>query len=556
MNIQLISNIAIAAVTVIFLIVGIVWGLKRGVMRSLFRLVTIVAAAVIAYFISMGLTTRFYPQIQSAIATLATKGGEVFVEVTNASPSAVDFIVNLGCALVAPLLYTLLFCILRPLLWFVYAALCMFLPSKKKHPISGLSRFLGVAVSTVGCVVIVISLLMPMAGYMKLASGVYADVKESGVVSTESMPADLEEQLATAANAKSVGLVDKLGGGFLFSRLSTASGVDIRAELDSILNLIPAVMRLSEINFEAMFDDSENVDLSPIQDDLIPAVDDAEELKCILAELLAYAGGKWLRDETAFGFDIKASLPPEYEGTLDAVLARLEKTTADTVTTDLTDLVNTVQTIADTYTYLYCIGDKSNTMTQEELHGAMSDILKGLTPGSAELVSQAVTSTLVENALVGTNTGVIADLVSDSLTEIATLTDEEKEAEAAAINSLISYTSAVRKDDVKSEEVVDALLESQTVQNVIQEKGTIKEGETEPETKIAVSENQKIAMEAAIAEKELTATPEELATLEALRNMLYVAPPTTPETPPETEPVPDTSETETETPVGEETETP
>ena len=556
MNIQLISNIAIAAVTVIFLIVGIVWGLKRGVMRSLFRLVTIVAAAAIAYFISMGLTTRFYPQIQSAIATLATKGGEVLVEVTNASPSAVDFIVNLGCALVAPLLYTLLFCILRPLLWFVYAALCMFLPSKKKHPISGLSRFLGVAVSAVGCVVIVISLLMPMAGYMKLASGVYADVKESGVVSTESMPADLEEQLATAANAKSVGLVDKLGGGFLFSRLSTASGVDIRAELDSILNLIPAVMRLSEINFEAMFDDSENVDLSPIQDDLIPAVHNAEELKCILAELLAYAGGKWLRDETAFGFDIKASLPPEYEGTLDAVLARLEKTTDDTVTTDLTDLVNTVQTIADTYTYLYCIGDKSNTMTQEELQGAMSDILKGLTPGSAELVSQAVTSTLVENALVGTNTGVIADLVSDSLTEIATLTDEEKEVEAAAINNLISYTSAVRKDDVKSEEVVDALLESQTVQNVIQEKGTIKEGETEPETKIAVSATQMAAMETAITEKELTATPEELATLEALRNMLYVAPPTTPEIPPETEPVPDTSETESETPVGEETETP
>lgn len=556
MNIQLISNIAIAAVTVIFLIVGIIWGLKRGVMRSLFRLVTIAAAAVIAYFISMGLTTRFYPQIQSAIATLATKGGEVLVEVTNASPSAVDFVVNLGCALVAPLLYTLLFCILRPLLWFVYAALCMFLPSKKKHPISGLSRGLGVAVSTVGCFVIVISLLMPMAGYMKLASGVYTDVKESGVVSTEGVPADLEEQLTTAANAKSVGLVDKLGGDFLFSHLSTASGVDIRAELNSILNLIPAVMRLSEINFEAMFDDSENVDLSPIKDDLIPAVDNAEELKSILAELLAYAGGKWLRDETAFGFDIKANLPAEYEGTLDAVLARLEKTTAATVTTDLTDLVNTVQTIADTYTYLYCIGDKSNTMTQEELQGAMSDILKGLTPGSAELVSQAVTSTLVENALVGTNTGVIADLVSDSLTEIATLTDEEKEVEAAAINNLISYTSAVRKDDVKSEEVVDALLESQTVQNVIQEKGTIKEGETEPETKIAVSATQMAAMETAITEKELTATPEELATLEALRNMLYVAPPTTPETPPETEPVPDTSATESETPVGEETETP
>lgn len=184
----------------------------------------------------------------------------------------------------------------------------------------------------------------------------------------------------------------------------------------------------------------------------------------------------------------------------------------------------------------------------------MSDILKGLTPGSAELVSQAVTSTLVENALVGTNTGVIADLVSESLTEIATLSDEEKEAEAAAINNLISYTSSVRKDDVKPEEVVDTLLESRTVQNVIQDKGTIKEGETEPETKIAVSEKQMTAMEAAIAEKELTATPEELATLEALRNMLYVATPTTPETPPETETEPETSETET--PVGEETETP
>ena len=103
---------------------------------------------------------------------------------------------------------------------------------------------------------------------------------------------------------------------------------------------------------------------------------------------------------------------------------------------------------------------------------------------------------------------------------------------------------------MKSEEVVDAILESQTVQNVIQDKGTIKEGETEPETKIAVSATQMAAMETAISEKELTATPEELATLEALRNMLYVATPTTPETPPET------SETETETPAAGETETP
>ena len=170
MNISLICTIAVSAVALLYLIIGVIWGLKRGFARSLFRLVSLAVAAVIAYFVSVRLIAVFGDTIREKLTALVDAKAASIAELIHASETLVKYILSILTALLAPLLYSLLFMLLRTLLWILYAALCMFLPSKKKKPIDALSRVTGVVVSVVGCALIVISLLMPYAGYLRFAA--------------------------------------------------------------------------------------------------------------------------------------------------------------------------------------------------------------------------------------------------------------------------------------------------------------------------------------------------------------------------------------------------
>lgn len=527
MHITLISTIVISVFAAVFLIVGLVWGVKRGFARSLFRLLTLIAAAVVAYLISVGLSVRFGPQIQTKLFEWVDANAAQISEILHASPSLITYALGIVCSLIAPILYSLLFFLLRLLFWIVYAALCLFLPSRRKKSLDGLSRLTGVVVSVAGSALIVISLLMPYAGYLGVAAEMYPKVLTADVLTEESiasMPEGLEAELNAASDSTAVGLVNRFGGTYLFGALTASGGVDVETEFETFLLLFPAVRDIAAIDFGAMFDPDTELDLSPIREELIPAIGTSEDLTQILAEILSYAGGKWLAGEEVLSVNIREQLPEDYKDALDAPLQRLANTTKATVLADLTDLTDCIETVAKTYTYLSLVGDASSTVSQAELRENMEGILASLTPGSAELVSSAITATLVNNAQVGENTEAVASIVSDAIMDVATLSEEEKKAEAAAINNLISYTSDTRQEEVDASEVLDAVLASQVVRDVVTEKGAVDETTGQAQTTIKVSDAQYDAMNAVIDAKETEElTEEERNTLEALRRILVTS---------------------------------
>lgn len=542
MNLSLICTITVSAVALIYLIVGIIWGIKRGFARSLFRLITLAAAAVIAFFITAGIINACGDTITAKLLGLADTYAAQIAELLHASESLIRYALAIAIALLAPLLYTALFMLLRALLWILYAALCMFLPTKKKKPIDSLSRVTGVIVSTVGCALIVISLLMPFAGYLRFAADSYPKVVEAEVFINDTLPQGLDAQLAAGADNKAVLAVRKLGGDLLFEKISRQAskndtywkdGLDLDRERDSLLRLYGAVYEVSLIDFEAIFDENKTTDLTAIKVGLVDAVGDSEIMKTILAEVLSYAAGKWKNGEGVLSVNIKEQLPEEYKTALDEPLEQLSKTTRETVCDDLTDLACSIETISDTYVYLHKVSRTTGEgrVGQDELRGDMEQILGSLTPGSAKLVSSALTSTIENNEnlkkQVGEeNTVAIAGIVSDSLTGIAEMGEEEKKAEAAAINNLISYTTVSRRDDVKSDELLDDILASKTIQSVVKDKGQTDVETGEAKTTLQVTQKQKDEMDAAIdhrlADTENPLTEEEQETLGALRAMLVV----------------------------------
>lgn len=540
MNLSLICTITVSAVALIYLIVGVIWGVKRGFARSLFRLLTLAAAAVIAFFITAGVIGAFGDAITAKLLALADSYAASAAELLHASEALIRYVLAIAIALLAPLLYTLLFMLLRVLLWILYAALCMFLPTKKKKPIDALSRVTGVIVSTVGCFLIVISLLMPFAGYLRFAAGSYPKVVEAEVFVNDTLPAGLDAQLEGGANNKAVLAVRKLGGDLLFGELSKQAskngtywkdGLDLDQERDALLRLYGALYEVSLIDFNAIFDETKTTDLTAVKVDLIDAVGDSEVMKTVLAEVLSLAAGKWANGEEFLSVNIKEQLPDAYKTALDEPLAHLSGTTKDTVCDDLRDLACSIETISDTYVYLHKVSRTTgdDRVGQEELQADMEQILGSLTPGSAKLVSSALTSTIENNEnlkkQVGAeNTTAIAGIISDSLTGIAEMDEEQKKAEAAAINNLISYTTASRRDDVTSDELLDDILASKTIQNVVKDKGQTDEETGETKTTLQVTQKQKDEMDAAIdkrlADTENPLSEDEQATLEALRAML------------------------------------
>lgn len=538
MNVDLICTIAVAAIAVIYLIVGVSWGIKRGLARSLFRLLTIAAAAVISYFISIGLYQQFGGMIQAYLLTLVDQYVASLAELIHASETLLTYVLQIAIALLAPFLYATVFCILRVLLWILYAALCMFLPSRRKKPLDLLSRLTGVAVSIVGCAVIVVSLVMPYVGYLRLAAVILPKVEASTLLPEGTIPENVDTILGTVNENKAIRALDAMGCGALFDQIS-GSVLDIEGECDSLLALAEAVSKVAGIDFSAIFDETQSVDLSPVRVDLIDAVEGNENMKAALAELLSYAADKWQRGEEVLSINIKEQLPDGYRSALDAPLNKLANTTPETVCGDLCALADSIETISETYVYLHKVSHAGDGKAdQETLIQDMENILTSLTPESAELVSEAIASTVRDDeqlqAQVGSeNASAIASIMSDSLTGIAELPEEEKKKEAAAINNLISYTTDSRKDEVTSDALLDDILESSIIRNVVTEKSKPDEETGEEGTKITVTAEQKAEMDAAITAKEAdpTLTDEERATLEALRSMFVVKAPTPTPTP-------------------------
>lgn len=535
MNVDLICTIAVAAVVVIYLIVGVSWGIKRGLARSLFRLLTIAAAAVISYFISVGLYRQFGEMIRTYLLTLVDQYAASLAELIHASETLLTYVLQIAIALLAPFLYAIIFCILRVLLWIVYAALCMFLPSRKKKPLDFLSRLTGIAVSVVGCAVIVVSLVMPYVGYLRLAAVVLPKVETSTLLPEGTIPEDVDVILETANENKAIRALDAMGCRFLFDRI-TGSVMDIEGECDSLLALAEAVNKVADVDFSAIFDETQSVDLSPVRIDLIDAVEGNKTMKTALAELLSYAADKWQRGEEVLSINIKEQLPDGYRSALDAPLDKLAHTTPATVCDDLRALADSIETISETYVYLHKVSHAGDGKAdQETLIRDMENILTSLTPESAELVSDTIASTIRDNeqlqSQVGAeNASAIASIMSDSLTGIAELSEEEKKKEAAAINNLISYTTDSRKDEVTSDALLDDILESSTIRTVVTEKSQPDAETGEDGTKITVTAAQKAEMDAAITAKEAdpTLTEEQRETLEALRSMLVAKGTTTP----------------------------
>ena len=168
--VSLIPTVLIAVIAALT-VLGVLLGLMRGLRKSVIRIITIAAALVLALIIS----GRLAPMVSDRLLPLID--GEA-TEVLNALPSILPFAVGL----LRPIAFALVFFALTIALWLVYLFLSIVLSPKKKTDKNGKKvapkkrRLLGALVGGVQGFLVAALLLCPLLGYFSLATDMVGDV--------------------------------------------------------------------------------------------------------------------------------------------------------------------------------------------------------------------------------------------------------------------------------------------------------------------------------------------------------------------------------------------
>ena len=351
-----------------FALIGLLKGLAKGAIKATTRIVFVVLSAVTALILSnvlIGMVdSSMIEQVYGAVGL--DKILAELEQLFSASPTLAVYIPTLLLAAVRPFIFVLLFIVLCMVTYIVGAIINKIIIGvimadkddeyddrgrrrRKRYRPSGISRLIGMVLYTVCGVVVAGCMLMPISGYFVLVSDGYAALKEAEMIeATDDSSKDIEVVLKDGKDLLGVKL-EQLGFGFMFdltTSYKTESGVEssIGADVNSLIGIVPSVMDMSSMDFG----DMENLDLTPLRN-ILTAIGKNEPIKAIGAEIMSFAGGKWLNNEEFMGLNIKAEMPEDIKDSIDPALEKLANTTRATVIDDLNDFIDEVEALASSY---------------------------------------------------------------------------------------------------------------------------------------------------------------------------------------------------------------
>ena len=477
-------NVVLYVVFGIVLVVGALLGMRRGAIATAVKLGVLVVAIIltlVAYgIISKSIASKFGPEI---VGQIASEGA--IKDIFDASPTLYDYILFLFRGLAGPASFMGLFSIIYGILWIVALILVkVFNIGGDKDEQSGTSRGIGAAIGAVTALLTVMVWIMPVTNYMYISASVVNTVIDSGILMPD-QSADSEDyyeqqkefaeflEIQSVMNDVQDMFIIKMSSGITRPLFKATATVNTKTfgkmyafdELDVFINMIPDFMGLAELDFSNL----ETVDLTAI-DNIIDGLGESIWIKSIMAEAFSTAGEKWYNNEEFLGINLKQTLAeqePAYANVLDGVLLKLSGSTKDNVVDLMHDLVSTVQSFSKTVAYLNNLN--SGEMTLENLNQNLGDVLKGLDATTVELITPAFDPEVLQTAgLSQQDAEVVSGILGDVLNGVVELSDEEVEAEAQALGTLISYvTTPDATNAPEPEEIVSAVLDSQIVMDAV-----------------------------------------------------------------------------------------
>ena len=353
-DLVMIVNIVYLAFAGLFVLIGVLVGLKRGLFKSAVRLIFLVLSAVGAALVVTIIVNSTAPTLTNLVMdnkdSLVGENAAMVNEVLEASPTITEYLPLIVVSAVAPIAFLLLFIVFSLISLglgaIVKAIFKKMLPEKP----GVVSRILGMVLSMACGVVIATCSLLPVTGYLTLAGNTYEKLEAAEVIQpTEDENAEKLTTLVKDGKELFIVKTEYFLGGPLFKwstsyKISSGEGSNLVDDVDGYSDLVPVAMDLSKVDFS----DVENIDVQPFRK-ITAVIKDRAALRTVIAEILSYASDKWVNYEEFLGLNIKESLPEDLKDSFDPALNKLAQTTPDTVTDDLNQFIDEIEALGKSY---------------------------------------------------------------------------------------------------------------------------------------------------------------------------------------------------------------
>lgn len=315
MDPQLIMLIAVVAI----LGFGVFWGFLRKLRRTLLRFVTLLLSLGGAFlFVKiMGKNVGRYiisllqPVLGESVATLLGQ------------PEMVAVVDALCEMLAAPILFLLVYLVLKIVTWILYKLFAVIFGVKGPKICGRLTgAFAGLLCGIVGLVVFV----TPVFGYMTLADGV---LDQLAAQEEQQQPSALEQMLEAPVAKQSYQLV----GRHMFQLLTTVDFEEEKINLQQEVNAVIAILEDAKVMTGTSFEQYSEKEAQAMKQ-LATDAGSSKIVSTVVASFLSDAAESWLNGEQALGME-KPNMGEDVQGVTDAFLTVFSDVTPTTLAQDL-----------------------------------------------------------------------------------------------------------------------------------------------------------------------------------------------------------------------------
>lgn len=360
----------ILLVTLLILAANVLFGIKRGLFRTLLRLGTVLLAFVAAFFLSKMLSAMAAATLRPVLESLLSSNTEL-ADFLAQNPEVGDSLGALLQMFVTPLLFLLCYMLLKCASWLAYFLLRLVCRVKKGRGLG--SRVLGGALAgfCVG-VVGVLVFVTPVMGYTDLLSRTATE--SPSLTATLNLTDYNEKYLIPAADAPIASLLYKRGGERLFTDLTTSklgdAETDLNKEWFSVLHVINEASKLGKKPV-AEFGQAE----SEAAHAMATGVGESRILSNLGGSAIKGIASTWLQDGSFMGI----AKPATGDESVDLILNGFLTVLATTSPAQISDDLNCFADLFDLfirYEVFSKIGEGDNTdalVTQLATSGFLDD---------------------------------------------------------------------------------------------------------------------------------------------------------------------------------------
>ncbi len=306
MSAGLILTVGIAA----YLLVCVVWARIRGVTRSRIRLFTVIASAVIAFIATLVVKNMVANEsLRATLHDFASNNGMEFInELAEISPVIEEIVLKTGGALLAPMIFFILFAVLSLVTWVLYfiVTLALFVVIHRKEKTR---KFKGVPCLIHGLVqgaICVAVLLVPISTYFSILPKITDNIPVGSDDGSSDILAEVSAQADSVNKSPAVAVFRTAGGKLVcsaFTDYSVDNGgekvkVKLDREIDAILKLVSEIKDISgKQPSEYTSEEAEAIEA------LGESVKDSDIVSLIASELVHGATGAWKNGEAFAGVE-------------------------------------------------------------------------------------------------------------------------------------------------------------------------------------------------------------------------------------------------------------